>query len=140
MSRWALGAVLALLAVSPSRAASYEVKLSTTSAGIEKKDPFSCYQDKVYAFLTLPQKIKGNHVLEGKWFKPDHALQEDTKIPLDLSDPRDSFFLWLEFHVVDDAVDMFLARPLDDFNGDWTLVLYLDGKEAAQKRFSVRCG
>jgi len=121
---------------------SYQLRLAKDAGGLKESAIFSCYTDRVYAILKLPQKAKGKHLLEGKWYKPDGKIQEYTRIPLELSETgEDSVHIWLQFHLVQDVVDVFRTRTEEEeFDGDWTVDVFWDGKRVATGRFAVRCG
>lgn len=103
---------------------------------------FSCYHDRVYAYLTWPKKVSGEHTLEGYWYRPDGKLQEHTRLPLALKGSGEKqFFMWLKFHVERNNLSDMVAPQLEDeiFDGGWKVEIFWDGRKAAESAFTVRC-
>jgi hypothetical protein len=141
LSRIAASATLAAaLAVSRAYGAPPLVSVSTDPIHRAAADWVSC-NDKVYAFLRVPPKSSGSHLLEGRWYRPDVRQQEYTKIPLELGLRSPQVLdLWLQFERVNDAVNPWFTHADDEaFDGRWTLDVFWDGKKIASTRFMVRC-
>lgn len=120
----------------------YKLLLTNDPAERKPTQIFSCYSDKVYAYLRLPQKTKGKHVLDGYWYKPDGKLQEHAEIPLEFkSAGEDLAHLWLKFHVERPSPSdlLFPNLELQAFEGDWKVEVLWDQKNVATSTFTVRC-
>ena len=122
---------------------SCNIVMTNNQANRKTPEYFSCYDDTVYAYITLPEKIVGNNDLEGLWFKPDGQIQGTTKIPLKLENPGcKDFYLYLDFNADRPRVmDRFLL-PGDkyaSFAGLWKLHVLLNNEEIAVSTFSVVC-
>jgi len=104
---------------------------------------FSCYAGPVNAFVLFPERISGRHVLEGRWLKPDGAIQERILIARDLAPPGEQAFrLWLRFHAERPGVADLLFPDMDneEFDGEWNLNVFWDGDLISASTFTVRCG
>ena len=90
--------------------------------------------DTIYAHVTLKGLAKGDHVLEGVWYRPNGVRQAVAKVPF-VSKPGEPnrLFTWLKFEVP--------VRPFD-FLGimereTWRVKLAVDGQPLGEKEFMV---
>ena len=124
-------------------AQAYKLTLTKSQADGKPAALFSCYGDTVYAWLQLPQKATGKHLLEGFWYNPNGVIQERTEVPLDLSPAGvQKVGLWLKFHVErPDIIDAVLPSfdINEEFEGTWKVDVFWDNKKVATSAFTVTC-
>ena len=98
-------------------------------------------EQRVQAFLTLPEPLIGSHRLESLWARPDGKVAARAMIPLHYPAPgRRSAQLWLDA-MPNGSGDGLLGPAVDRslLHGRWSLELRLDGAPLITQSFSMQC-
>lgn len=115
------------------------VFLSKRANGGPASAQFDCH-DKIYLHSFFPNKEKAAHELSAEWINPKGRVQEYTAQSFSASEYKAWF--WIKLHPgpggkVLKAVDPSIG--MNEFIGQWTVRLYLDGRLAASSAFFVSC-
>lgn len=96
----------------------------------------------VFAKFALPPFSTGEHLIEGKWVRPDGFIQERSQLSVNAdSAENQTAYLYLRFEdhgmdTLDFGLNNFHSHP---FNGNWRLEIQKDGKPVVAKSFQVKC-
>ena len=97
----------------------------------------------IHGYLTLPERVSGEHLLEGRWIKPGGEVQENTHVTLHIDPPgRRTAHVWMRFDDRDGGLltgAQSAPEAQHPFNGEWQLALTWDGKPLALSKFKVKC-
>ncbi len=111
---------------------------------------FDCNR-KIYAVIELDgmpntkRRIEASkHTIEALWEDPHGKLREQTETTFFITQTKKVVWVWLRLHRLVEAVlerVLLLDRAygMEDFIGEWTVVLYLDGKFLQERTFTVYC-
>ena len=104
---------------------------------------FTC-SGKIIAYVTFSKSFEGQHEVESHWFRPDGSIQEHTLLSHHFK-PQGSktAYLWIAFEE-EGSLRSFFSREEDsleknEFYGDWSFQLAVDGDVISTEQFFVRC-
>lgn len=103
---------------------------------------FSC-GDKIYGIVEIerPNDDK-SHVLHAFWRNPRGEDQERIDYPFKLVAGNARLWVWLKLHRSAEAAAVKFLNPsagLEEFIGEWEIVVDVDDKQVARKKFEVIC-
>ncbi len=102
---------------------------------------FTC-SDTIYALIDTRGLAEGLHDIEIHWFDPRGDRQELTEFSAHASSADTMIWGWMRLHPPEDSG---LVRTFDPahgmriFIGEWTVKIYIDGKQVATAHFDVLC-
>lgn len=102
---------------------------------------FTC-SDTIYALIQTRGLPEGTHDIEIHWIDPLGERQELTRFSAYTSGDDTLLWGWLRLHAPEDSG---LVRAFDPshgmrtFIGQWTVRIYIDGKQVDTRRFDVLC-
>ena len=102
---------------------------------------FDC-SDKIYVVAELRDYPTGKHQLAVKWVDPNQATRETTNYPFYVRDSNTRVWAWLSLARGAGAGIMQWIDPtagLEEFIGEWTVELRIDGRKISETRFEVSC-
>lgn len=116
-----------------------------TKGGIPLAKPakeFAC-SDRIYTVIEIrhPGDTR-THVLSATWRNPSGADQEHTRYGFRMVNGTARVWVWLKLHRSTAASIASFANPsagYDEFVGRWQILIEIDGKRIAKKKFNVLC-
>ncbi len=108
----------------------------------QSKENFDC-SDKIYAVTNLHGFDKGKHAIEFRWSEPNGETRERTQYDFFVrEEPNVKLWAWLELTRGQGAAMFQWLNPaagLEEFIGQWSVDLLVDGEKVASNRFEVTC-
>ena len=103
---------------------------------------FLC-SDKIFGVITGKWPGGSEHLLEAYWTDPQGKQREHTRYKFIARDGETRTWVWLLLHRAEPDILERLMMQEDDslreFNGQWRVDFYLDGKKKSQLTFNVTC-
>lgn len=102
---------------------------------------FTC-SDTIYVLIEARGLTQGTHDVEIHWIDPVGERQELTRFGAYTSGDETLLWGWLRLHAPENSG---LARAFDpshgmrDFIGQWTVRIFIDGRQVSSSRFDVLC-
>ncbi len=102
---------------------------------------FTC-SDTIYALIETRGLEAGDHQIEIHWIDPRGDRQELTQFNAYASSGDTLIWGWMRLHAPEDSG---IARTFDPshgmriFIGEWTVRVYIDGRQRSSGRFDVLC-
>ena len=129
-----------------SNLASAEIFLSKE---LKKDEPmtkaftkFHC-RDKIYGVVVGKWPKKSEHLLEAYWADPQGKQREHTRYKFIAHKEETRTWAWLRLHRGEpDILEKLLMQEDDslrEFNGQWKVTFYIDGKKIGKLNFQVSC-
>jgi hypothetical protein len=111
--------------------------------GSKAEDRFYC-DGKIYAVLDLTQFPAGRHQLQVLWYDPHGKRREFTEYEFLATRPRERVWAWLKLHrpsgsALDRMVFLDNGSGMEEFVGQWTVKVFIDGDPLEKASFSVYC-
>ncbi len=104
---------------------------------------FSC-TEKIYGVLVDQWPTGSNHLLEAYWTDPQGKQREHTRYNFTARKGRTYTWAWLLLHRAEpDILDRLLMQENDslrEFDGQWRVDFYVDGKSMGELTFQLICG
>lgn len=104
---------------------------------------FNC-RDKIYGVVIGTWPDKSEHLLEAYWTDPRGKQREHTRYKFIARNGETRTWAWLRLHRGEpDILERLLMQEDDslrEFNGQWKVVFYVDGKTLGTLTFQVTCG
>jgi len=108
----------------------------------ESMSTFSC-EDKIYGVVEINRPgDSGEYLLQAIWRNPFGDDQEVTEYPFQLINGTARVWVWLELHRSAGSSlfqGMNPAGGLEEFAGDWQLLIRIDGQHLGNKQFELLC-
>lgn len=113
--------------------------------GIPDKRAFSQFDcnDTIYAVIQGTWPAGSEHMIVARWIGPHGEQRELTRLKFTAVDGITRAWVWLRLHRGErnlfDKLLMEEDTSMQEFIGEWTLDLQLDGKPQRKARFRVSC-
>ena len=105
-------------------------------------DNFHC-RDKIYGVVVGKWPNKSEHLLEAYWTDPHGKQREHTRYKFIARKGETRTWAWLRLHRAEpDILERLLMQEDDsllEFNGQWKVDFYIDGKKIGKLNFQVKC-
>ncbi|HEC26164.1 MAG TPA: hypothetical protein ENI67_01990 [Gammaproteobacteria bacterium] len=109
----------------------------------QKTNEFSC-TDKIYGVVVDQWPAGSNHLMEAYWTDPQGKQREHTRYNFTARKGKTHTWAWLLLHRAEtDILDRLLMQENDslrEFNGQWQVDFYIDGKSMGKLTFQLICG
>ncbi len=109
----------------------------------QSSSTFHC-RDKIYGVVVGKWPAKSEHLLEAYWTDPQGKQREHTRYKFIASNGETRTWAWLRLHRGEpDILERLLMQEDDslrEFNGQWKVTFYIDGKKIGKLTFQVTCG
>lgn len=107
----------------------------------EQRLVFDC-SDKIYVVAELTDYAPGRHQLAVRWVDPNQDTRETTTYPFYVRDSNTRVWAWLSLSRGAGAGILQWIDPaagLEEFIGEWTVDLRIDGQKISETQFEVSC-
>ena len=129
-----------------SRQAFAEIYLSKEQGGNlpmeQASSTFHC-RDKIYGVVIGNWPAKSEHLLEAYWTDPQGKQREHTRYKFIARKGETRTWAWLRLHRGEPDILTQDPEQADDslreFNGQWKVTFYIDGKRTGKLTFQVSC-
>lgn len=108
---------------------------------LETQDSFDC-TDKIFTVIELNDYPKERYALSVKWIDPLGTVRENTQYPFQVFQNETRVWAWLSLSRARGAGMISFINPaagLEEFIGEWTIDISLNGKKLPSEHFSVIC-
>ena len=128
----------------PNPSATLEFNLADKHGAPNKQalSKFDCL-DKIYAVTDVKNMPKGKHAIEYRWMNPHGETQETTRYNFHVKEAAvTNLWSWLKLSRGKGAGLFQWLDPstgLEEFIGEWTVELFVNGKELQRASFEVNC-
>jgi len=127
--------------------ASAEIYLSNTLKNgfpvAQSKNTYNC-ADKIYGVIAGQWPAGSAHLMEAYWTDPQGKQREHTRYKFTARKGTTHSWAWLLLHPAKPGlVDQLLMQENDslrEFNGQWQVDFYIDGKTMGKLTFQLICG
>ncbi|MFW2437876.1 MAG: hypothetical protein ACN4GR_00730 [Arenicellales bacterium] len=107
------------------------------------ENKFSC-KDKIYGVVVDQWPSGSNHLMEAYWTDPQGKQREHTRYNFTARKGKTHAWAWLRLHAAEpEMLDRLLMQENDslrEFNGQWQVDFYVDGKAIGKLTFQITCG
>ncbi len=104
---------------------------------------FSC-TEKIYGVVVDQWPAGSKHLMEAYWIDPKGKQREHTRYNFTARKDKTHAWAWLILHpATPDLLDRLLMQDNDslrEFNGQWQVDFYIDGKSIGKLTFQLICG
>ena len=108
----------------------------------QSSSTFHC-RDKIYGVVVGKWPAKSEHLLEAYWTDPQGKQREHTRYTFTARNGETRTWAWLRLHRGEpDILERLLMQEDDslrEFNGQWKVTFYIDGKKIGKLTFQVTC-
>jgi len=110
---------------------------------MQASSEFHC-RDKIYGVVVGKWPVNSEHLLEAYWTDPQGKQREHTRFKFIARKGETRTWAWLRLHRGEpDILERLLMQEDDslrEFNGQWKVTFFIDGKKAGKLTFQVSCG
>jgi hypothetical protein len=119
--------------------------LTAQENGTEPQNTFPC-SGLIYGYVTLPQKARGQHILEGIWTGPKGTIVQHSRDEVRFPDLGSrAADVWLRF--TDEGGHLWnplsVSAPADEnglaYDGAWKVEVRWDERTIARSDFTIQC-
>lgn len=104
---------------------------------------FNC-TDKIFGVIVDQWPADSDHLMEAYWTDPRGKQREHTRYKFTARKGKTHTWAWLLLHPAkSDMLDRLLMQnndSLQEFNGEWRVDFYVDGKSMGKLTFHLICG
>ncbi len=107
----------------------------------ERMTRFDC-SDRIYVVVIAAGLGTGEHELTVRWLDPLGEQRELTRFPFQGSDIANHIWAWLQLNGPTGAIIGQMFDPsfgMEEFIGDWTAEVQINGKVVSEQKFQVLC-
>jgi len=123
------------------------IYLSTVQKGglpvPQATNKFSC-AEKIYGVVVGQWPAGSKHLMEAYWTDPQGKQREHTRYNFTARKGKTHTWAWLLLHAAkSNMLDRLLMQENDslrEFNGQWQVDFYVDGKSLGKLTFQLICG
>lgn len=127
----------------PGRAEIYLAREQRNGMPMEQAATSFLCSDKIYGVVTGEWPADSEHLLEAYWTDPKGRQREHTRYNIIARNGLTRAWVWLILHRAEpDILERLLMQEDDslrEFNGQWTVDFYIDGKKITRLAFKVTC-